>query len=173
MTGGSQCQDETQCYKDSVPFPQGELNKSVSVRKLFKTGVDADVKHCPCSTQGSGAKRMWEASLSSLKSKKVKGSHLVDCQLPSIWEVALGISRDGSCYQTCPVDASESKSLEGLPQNFFSSSCMEKTAEGCARGNTVSEASVREEINSRRECFKIILMNIADDNKKAHLEKVH
>ncbi|PON64550.1 Histone acetyltransferase type B, catalytic subunit [Trema orientale] len=169
---GSQFLDEMQGYTESLPFSRREPNKAVCVRELFKTGVDADGKHCSCSTQGSGAKRIWEASLSSLKSKKVKGSHLVGCQSEPIWDLVLESSRDGSSYQTCPLAASENKSLQGLPPKNFSSSCMEKIAEGCAPCNTTSEACVRKEVNSHRECFKIILMNIADDKKKAHLGKV-
>lgn len=173
LTGASQCQDETQGYRESLPFSRREPNKAFCVRELFKNEVDADGKHCSCSTQGSGAKRIWEASLSSLKSKKIKGSHLVDCPLESIWDIALDIGGGNSCYQTAPLAASENKSSEGLPRKDITSSCTEKVAEGCAPANTTLKACVRRQVHSDRECFKIVLMNIADDNKKAHLEKVH
>ncbi|XP_024025448.1 uncharacterized protein LOC21398602 [Morus notabilis] len=139
----SRCQDEVQGYRDSLPFNIGKSNKFVSVEELYKAGVDADVMRCS-STQGSGAKRVWEASLSSLKSKKVKGSYLVGCQSGSNWSLDSESGRDGSCYHTCPLVASENKSLTGLPPKDPSTS----------------------------KCFKIMLMNIADDTKKEVLTKV-
>lgn len=169
----SRCQDEVQGYRDSLPFNIGKSNKFVSVEELYKPGVDADVMRCSSSTQGSGAKRVWEASLSSLKSKKVKGSYLVGCQSGSNWNLDSESGRDGSCYHTCPLGASENKSLTGLPpKDPSTSSYKENIAETCAQGNILSEVSVGKESHPHTECFKIMLMNIADDTKKEVLTKV-
>lgn len=140
----------------------------VSIAELYKAEVDADIKQCSCSTQRLGAKRVWEASLSSLKSKKVKGSHLVGCQLVS------ESGEDGSSYRTCLLAASENKSLAGLPcKDPPTNSYDENIVESCAQGNIPSEVSVRKEFHPPGECYKIMLMNIADDTKKAALIKVY
>lgn len=140
----------------------------VSIAELYKAEVDADIKQCSCSTQRLGAKRVWEASLSSLKSKKVKGSHLVGCQLVS------ESGEDGSSYRTCLLAASENKSLAGLPcKDPPTNSYDENIVESCAQGNIPSEVSVRKEFHPSGECYKIMLMNIADDTKKAALIKVY
>ncbi|XP_062117920.1 uncharacterized protein LOC133831569 [Humulus lupulus] len=174
LHGNSQWLDETQgCYTESPHFSRRESklsSKLVCVRKLFKTGDNADVNHCSCSTQCSGAKRIWEASLSSLKSKKVKGSHPVGCQLSSVSDLALESSRNDCSYQTCPVAASKNKSLDGLQSNCSTCGC-EHNAKGCAMGKTISEACVGKG-HPHTEGYNIVLMNIADANKKAHLGKV-
>ncbi|KAM6592525.1 hypothetical protein CsatA_000228 [Cannabis sativa] len=176
LRGDSQWQVETRgCYTESPLFSRQEpkvSSKLVCVKKLFKTGDNGDTNHCSCSTQGSGAKRIWEASLSSLKSKKVKGSHPVGCHLSSSSDLALGSSRNDCSYQTCPLAASKGKSLDEPPSNYSTCGRKEDIAEGSTMGKTISEACVVKEVHPNREGYKIILMNIADDSKKAQLGKV-
>lgn len=149
---GGRCQDGSKFNRES----------KIAARSY---NAVSDVKtNCLCSTHGSGAKRVWEASLSSLKSKKVKGGHSVGCNIVS------ESAGDSSCYHTCPSAAPES-SLLGLPHSDPSTR-MGIIAESCARGEIVSEASFKKELMSHKQCFKIMLMNIADDVKKEKLTKV-
>ncbi|KAJ7976715.1 PAX-interacting protein 1 [Quillaja saponaria] len=73
---GLESRDSMHGHKDSSPFAREDNNRMGIVAELSKDGADVDLKHNPYFTQG--AKRVWEASLSSLKSKKVKGTHLID-----------------------------------------------------------------------------------------------
>lgn len=145
--------------------------------ELPETDTDGDSKYFSFSTQGSGAKRrVWEASLSSLKSKKVKGTHLVGCETEPNLDVDVASESDGydPCRQRCTLDITKNKSLAGCPPlDPLASSRNEKNAQSCGPGNIASEASIREDFSSQRQCFKVMLMNIADDTKKAHLTKVY
>ena len=170
---GPWCQDEVQGHRVSIPIATQESNKLDSVAEVSKIAAGDNVKRCSCSTQGSGAKRVWEASLSSLKSKKVKGSHVVGCQSGSNWAIVSETVRDDSCYYTCPSVATENNSLARLPpKDPSTSSYTGRIAESYASGK-ISEAFIRKELPSSRQCFKIMLMDIADDTKKTNLTKVH
>uniref|UniRef100_A0A6N2K004 BRCT domain-containing protein n=1 Tax=Salix viminalis TaxID=40686 RepID=A0A6N2K004_SALVM len=50
--------------------------------------------------------------------------------------------------------------------------CMENKAKEDKSINRTSEVLVSKEFQSKGECFKIMLMNIADNDKKTHLTKV-
>ena len=135
------------------------------------TGVGTDVEaNCSCSAHGA-KKRVWEASLSSLKSKKVKGSHQIGCQLDSNWDIVSGNGKiDNVCFVGCSLGTTRNESLsEVLPRDILSSSYVEKNVEDCG---PLSKDQLSFELQEKGEGFRIMLMNIADDTKKAHLTKV-
>nr|XP_004305700.2 PREDICTED: uncharacterized protein LOC101291854 isoform X1 [Fragaria vesca subsp. vesca] len=141
-----------------------DSNKLVCGAKLSIIEDDGDINNCS-SEQGKVAKRkVWKSSISSLKSKKVKGRH----------HQSESNSIDGSefCLQGCSFVSSKDKSLLADPPRDWDSSCKEKIAEECGAVTMTLETSVQKEFQSQRESFKIMLMNIADDAKKANLKKV-
>uniref|UniRef100_A0A2N9IL67 BRCT domain-containing protein n=1 Tax=Fagus sylvatica TaxID=28930 RepID=A0A2N9IL67_FAGSY len=147
-------------------------NKMAVGEELSKIGAEHNAKHCSCSTKGA-KKRVWEASLSSLKSKKIKGSHSIDCQLDSNFGIALESDGNLSCFDRYSLDTSRNKSLLGVtPQASLSCSCLEKSAEEHRSVNVMPEGPASKELQSNGECFRILLMNIADDAKKTCLTKV-
>ncbi|KAE8098705.1 hypothetical protein FH972_016749 [Carpinus fangiana] len=149
-----------------------DCNKMAGDLELSKKGADPNLKHCSCSTQGA-KRRVWEASLSSLKSKKVKGSHSIDCQIDSNCGLALGSVENGSCFQGCSLETSKNTSLvRDTPRAPWSRNCMEKIVQEHGSVNVMQEALASTDFQSKRECFRIILMNIADDAKRNHLIKV-
>ncbi|XP_016651510.1 PREDICTED: uncharacterized protein LOC103339295 [Prunus mume] len=171
---GSQCRETMQCIRDPVPLIKEDSSKFVSAAEVFTSGVDADVRHCSCSKQVSCAKRkVWEASMSSLKSKKVKGSHQVGCQSESNFSLVSETDGSDSCLRGCSFVSYKDKPLVAdPPRDLLGSSYKEKNAEECGPVNITSETLVRKEFQTQREFFKIMLMNIADDTKKANLTKV-
>ncbi|KAJ0088475.1 hypothetical protein Patl1_32416 [Pistacia atlantica] len=120
LAGFSQGWDLMHSFGDRTTLEKAQRSNMAST--AAKIGADTDAIHCTCSAQ-CAKRRIWEASLSSLKSKKVKGSHHVDCQLDY---------------------------TSGL----------------------VSEGLISKELLSNGECFRIMLMNIAECSKKMHLTKV-
>ena len=106
------------------------------------------MKHCFQSTKS--AKRAWEASISSLKSKRVKGSQLVDCQSDCSWGFMSEADRSNPYFLGV-------HHVGPLKANNF---------EKCI------EAPINKELLSTKQCFRIMLMNIADDTKKTQLTKV-
>ncbi|ESR34458.1 hypothetical protein CICLE_v10006800mg [Citrus x clementina] len=125
-------------------------------------GTDTGAKHCSCS---QGTKRRWEASTSSLKSKKVKGSSCADCHLDSDRSLA---SAGGET-----VGLSGCKPLREItPSNHVTVDCTGNDAKEDRPVCTTSVAFISKEFQSNGKCFRIMLMNIADDSKKVHLTKV-
>ncbi|BBH07257.1 N-acetyltransferase [Prunus dulcis] len=171
---GSQCRETMQCIRDPVHLFREDSSKFVSAAEVFTSGVDADVRHCSCSKQVSCAKRkVWKASMSSLKSKKVKGSHQVGCQSESNFSLVSETDGSDSCLRGCSFVSYKDKPLVAdPPRDLLGSSYKEKNAEECGPVNITSETLVRKEFQTQREFFKIMLMNIADDTKKANLTKV-
>ncbi|KAD5317495.1 hypothetical protein E3N88_17441 [Mikania micrantha] len=106
--------------------------------------IDDDAKHCSCSTSGS-KKRTWEASHTSLKSKKVKGSHLIVCQSDN------GCLSRGNKNNGC-ITISRDKDLVDFTPTLDGPWIMKNAK------NT--------------SCYKIMLMNIVDDAKKSNLTKI-
>lgn len=156
------------CRRDPVALTREDSSKLVSGTKLSNIEVNCDTNHCSFSKQDTVVKRkVWKSSTSSLKSKKVKGSHLGSCQSESNFT-------DGSvfCLQGCSFVSSKDNSLVAAPSRDWASGYKEKIAEECRPVNVTLETSVRKEFQSQRECFNIMLMNIADDAKKANLTKV-
>lgn len=151
-----------------------KCSKMTNGAELEKIEADIDVKCCSCYTQGT--KRVWEASLSSLKSKRVKGSHQTDCETESIMglDSGSGSERTDPCFNKCPLGISKSCSFVGVTStNPLTSHCMEDNAKEGRTINMASEALGSKELPSKRESIRIMLMNIADDAKKMHLTKVY
>lgn len=108
-----------------------------------------------CSQSTKGAKRTWEASLSSLKSKRVKGSQLVDNQSGSSCGFILETDEANPCVVEDLYDPSITDGSEKCVDNYLH-----------------VEAPINMEAPSTKQCFRIMLMNIADDAKKTQLTKV-
>ncbi|KAI9082066.1 hypothetical protein K1719_035991 [Acacia pycnantha] len=140
-----------------------------AVAGLANDGVDAEMEDCSNSTKG--AKRIWEASLSSLKSKRVKGSHLIDGRSESSWGFVSEVDRTNSCFVGCSWGVSSGRRSMGLPCDD-SLIVQEKNSQKLKGDYLQLEAKVNNEQLSTKQCFRIMLMNIADDAKKTHLTKV-
>ncbi|GKC20838.1 acyl-CoA N-acyltransferase [Tanacetum coccineum] len=115
--------------------------------------TDGDARQCSCSTSG-GKKRTWEASKTSLKSKKVKGSHMIACQSDS------GCASRMNTTNNCCMDVSLTDVCKDKSSTYFT-----PAFEGYLSNNCVDKT---QEING----YKIMLMNIADDAKKSNLTKI-
>ncbi|CAK8543150.1 unnamed protein product [Lathyrus sativus] len=111
-----------------------------------------------CSQSTKVEKRAWEASLSSLKSKRVKGSQLVDCGSDYSWGFVSEADRANPCY----VEASHG----------HGNTLITKKSEKCIGDHMHFEAPINLKSPSTKQCFKIMLMNINDDAKKTQLAKV-
>lgn len=109
-----------------------------------------------CSQSTKVEKRAWEASLSSLKSKRVKGSQLVDCRTDSSWGFVSEADRANPCY----VEASHGDTL------------ITKKSEKCIGDHMHFETPINLKLPSTQQCFRIMLMNMNDDAKKTQLAKV-
>ncbi|KAL3534464.1 hypothetical protein ACH5RR_002925 [Cinchona calisaya] len=144
-----------------------ECNNKANKSELGKSGDDADVKTCSCSSQGT-KKRIWEASLTSLNSKKVKGGHMVDCQSNPKNFPSSGNERN------CCSNASSFLYGNKLMVNgdALTNSCLGKNYEECRAVNEISEDRGSVQLPSTDICFRIMLMNIADDKKKSSLHKI-
>ncbi|KAM2242216.1 hypothetical protein ACFX1S_009200 [Malus domestica] len=167
--------EKLQHYRDSVPLTRVDSSMLGSGAELSNIGTDADETHLHGSKQPSCAKRKawWEASTSSLKSKKVKGCHLVGFQSESNCSLVPETDGSDSCLKGCSLVSSKCKSLVAdHPRDLLASSHKENIAEECGPINITSETLVRKEFQSQPEFFKIMLMNIADNRKKANLTKV-
>ncbi|KAL6336906.1 hypothetical protein AAG906_036220 [Vitis piasezkii] len=140
--------------RDLVPFEEVDCNNMTNDVRL--TGVGTDVEaNCSCSAHGA-KKRVWEASLSSLKFQ------LGYC---------FGNGKiDNVCFVGCSLGTTRNESLsEVLPRDILSSSYVEKNVEDC---RPLSKDQLSFELQEKGEGFRIMLMNIADDTKKAHLTKI-
>ncbi|XP_011075377.1 uncharacterized protein LOC105159868 [Sesamum indicum] len=127
-------------------------------------GNDYDEGDCSCSVQGT-KKRMWEASCTSLKSKKVKGSYSNDCQLASRCPVWTSDRIIVNCPdRNCCLTRNE-PSPAALLTNPGSNSMHDKNEESRA-GNIANEES------GYPKGYRVMLMNIADNDKKSRLTKI-
>nr|TKS09901.1 uncharacterized protein D5086_0000090020 [Populus alba] len=157
---------------DLAPSERGECSKMTTAAELAKTRADADVK-CNYSYIQGTKRRAWEASLSSLKTKKVKGSHQTDYESDS------GCGSDSErfttnpCFRGCSLGISKNNSFgKATSMDPLTRNCMENNVKEDKSSNRTSEVLVSKEFQSKGECFRIMLMNIADDDKKTHLTKV-
>ncbi|KAL2464629.1 N-acetyltransferase [Forsythia ovata] len=139
---------------------------------LIKSGSEVGLERCSCSELGT-KKRLWEASHTSLKSKKVKGAHVIDCRLGSDDSVPGRAGRNDCCFRDNSYSAiSRSKiSTDVSPNNLLTNSSFEENNDGKACNVTV-EGFGAQEVLSSGQSFRIMLMNIADDNKKSNLTKI-
>ncbi|XP_073114005.1 uncharacterized protein [Elaeis guineensis] len=102
---------------------------------------------------GQGVKRqIWEATLSSLKSKRIRGGHLIGCCQES--------NQDIVC-ESCSLGNS---GCEQSVRAFLKDSICH------AEGNRVGD--INDDLLLKGNCPTVMFMNIADDAKKACLTKI-
>ncbi|KAK6244237.1 hypothetical protein QUC31_010646 [Theobroma cacao] len=162
----------------SFSYPLKLYEKSQSSApdiSLGQKAANVAAKQCSCSSQGA-KRKVWEASLSSLKTKKVKGTHEIDshqngCQLDSNRRIIADSDRYGSWLDRCSVSTDKSL-VEVTPGVSLINNFMESEAQEGRPNCMTPEALATKELQSNRDCFRIMLMNIADDTKKTHLTKV-
>ncbi|KAK1366068.1 microcephalin [Heracleum sosnowskyi] len=154
---------DTGC-SDIVPLEDLNCADIATALELNQTEADADGKHCSCSAPGSGVKkrRVWDASHTSLNSKKVKGGHLNSCELDS-----RDCLMDGSSLAT-----SGNKSLANVANKSPLSHTCSEGKDDNEINNFALQNQSKEESLSRQKCYKIMLMNIADNAKQSHLTKI-
>ncbi|KAF5802303.1 putative transcription regulator GNAT family [Helianthus annuus] len=104
-------------------------------------------KRCSCSSSGA-KKRTWEASHTSLKSKKVKGGHLIVCQSDS----GCVSKSNERCMDVSPITISMNKGLADITPTL---------------GGPLSNDNTQ-----KTSCYNIMLMNIVDDAKISNLTKI-
>ena len=163
----------------SFCFPLKPCQKSQSSaadRSIGQNGANIAAKQCSCSSQGV-KRKVWEASSSSLKSKKVKGTHQIDshrngCQLDSNWHIIPDSDRNNSRLDGCSFVSTDKSLGEVTPGVSLVNNCKGNEAQEGRPSCMTPEALTTKELQSNRECFRIMLMNIADDTKKTHLIKV-
>ncbi|XVE61075.1 hypothetical protein DITRI_Ditri06bG0010700 [Diplodiscus trichospermus] len=147
--------------------PSQKSQSSAAAQSVGQNRANVAAKQCSCSSQGT-KRKVWEASSSSLKTKRVKGAHQIDnhqngCQLDSNWHIILDSERNDS-----RLDSADKSLVEVTPGVSLVNNCMGSERPSCM----MPEALTTNELQSNRECFRIVLMNIADDAKKTYLIKV-
>ncbi|KAI3867878.1 hypothetical protein MKW92_046551 [Papaver armeniacum] len=140
-----------------------ESNREIDLVRLAE---NADKKHCSCSGQGV-KRRAWEASLSSLKSKKVKGGHCSDCHVDFTCDLSLECDR-ANISGSLGSSGDKSCSLKTLP--MLNSCQVIHDAESRLANILIDEGRGHELLTG--ECHRVMLMNIADDVKKSFLTKI-
>lgn len=169
MLTDPQNQDAVHDSNGPVSFAEIENNTTASIAELSNTIGNLDETHCSCSKQS--AKRVWEASLSSLKSKKVKGVNLDHFHSDSNKNLVPKSNGYNACSQACSLANSKHEILSSIypkkPTNKY-------TQNFCQEFGSVNVASedLNCEENTLGKSFKIMLMNIADEAKKTQLMKV-
>ncbi|RWW62097.1 hypothetical protein BHE74_00030794, partial [Ensete ventricosum] len=117
---------------------------------------DADVKDN--SSQQTLKRPIWEASLSSLKSKRVRGAHLIGC--------CQNLNQSLSC-DNCFLQSSRHKDTANLlPDHSTTPSCFGIHDAGQRSGD------LSDHLVSKENCPRIMFMDIADDVKKTWLTKI-
>ncbi|XP_022924960.1 uncharacterized protein LOC111432350 isoform X1 [Cucurbita moschata] len=167
----SQNQDVVPDCNGPVSFAEVENSKTASIAELTKNIGNLDEIQCSCSTQR--AKRGWEASLSSLKSKKVKGVHLQHSHPDSNRSFVPESNGSDTCSQACSLANSKHEILASLPpKNLSTSKYTQNFCEEFGSVKVASEDLVCKGLHTRGKSFRIMLMNIADEAKKTQLVKV-
>ncbi|KAK6941760.1 GNAT domain, partial [Dillenia turbinata] len=153
--------DFRQTRKDQVPFEGTVCSNTATETRLPESS--ASVMHCACSDQGA-KRKVWEASWSSLKSKKVKGGHLVECTLDCN---SNGVS-EGDRKYACLTKAHPSSEEDGTSMNCY----VDMNSQKCMQLDITLKDQNTEEDLLKDQCYGIMLMNIADDSKKMQLTKI-
>ncbi|KAL0383492.1 UNVERIFIED_CONTAM: hypothetical protein Scaly_0636500 [Sesamum calycinum] len=141
-----------------------------SASGIREGGNEYDDGDCSCSVQGT-KKRMWEASCTSLKSKKVKGTYSNDCQLASCCPVWTSDRRIVNCPDRNGCLTGNEISPDALLTNSGSNSMYDKNEE-CRAGNITNAKSGYPKITSMAKGYRVMLMNMADNDKKSCLTKI-
>ncbi|XAR68461.1 hypothetical protein NMG60_11003576 [Bertholletia excelsa] len=141
--------------------------------EVTKNREGADVKICSDSSLGV-RKRAWEASYTSLKSKKVKGCHQIECGLDSRDFVSESVEKDGSYFHgSTPGIPGTISLVDVTPRDPLNGGYLEKMREESPLVNNIlSEEFGSKKLLPRGESLRIMLMNIADDVKKSSLTKI-
>ncbi|KAK2975284.1 hypothetical protein RJ640_001133, partial [Escallonia rubra] len=119
---------------------------------LSQMEADGDVKHCTCSAL-CAKKRIWEASHTSLKSKKVKGGHQIDCQF-GYGNASRSDRTHDYCLDGSTLDTSRNISLLDITST-----------------NPMANNHLEKDVLEDRNCLRVMMMNISDDAKKSSLTK--
>lgn len=117
--------------------------------ELAENEYDTDDR---CSLGQRMKRQSWEATLSSLKSKRIRGGHLIGCCQESNQDIA------------CDSCSFGNSGCERAVRAFLKDSICH------AEGNRVGD--VNDDLVLKGNCLTIMFMNIADDAKKACLTKV-
>ncbi|KAL3637196.1 hypothetical protein CASFOL_019495 [Castilleja foliolosa] len=128
-----------QSSQDAGLLPVALCCSVANASEIREAGIEDHEDDCSWSVQGT--KRAWEASCTSLKSKKVKGTHSSDCHLGS-HSPALSNSMNGKNKECTTISLSD------------------------------EDVYICPEFPYTAKCNKIMLMNIADDEKKSRLTKI-
>lgn len=141
----------------------GDSNENVVAAVNTKNNCDNDWKEYSCSGQRI-KRRVWEASWSSLKSKKVKGSHDIDFNLGSDWDhISENTEENDGVLGDCCVGVSKDWSSLEVTRLHDPPHLAEKR-----EGTFI----FTDEMPPRGIQPVIMLMNIADNSKKTCLVKV-
>ncbi|CAH2058532.1 unnamed protein product [Thlaspi arvense] len=124
------------------------------------TTADNETK---CSTPG--LKRSWEASLSSLQSKRIRANRDNDSEI-AIEDLAISTARE----QNQSKDASSSQ--VGLTKNPLPKTCKRNNGEQCRTVTGMSDSLIDMEAPPNGQNYRILLMDIGDENKRAWLTEV-
>ncbi|KAK6149101.1 hypothetical protein DH2020_016626 [Rehmannia glutinosa] len=158
--------------QDVDPLPVAIYCSVANASGIREGGGEDHEDNCSCSVQGT-KKRTWEASCTSLKSKKVKGTHSNACQLGSHCPVWTSDGRIVNCHDRNDLLTNENKFMpDALLTNSGSNSMYEKNEERRTVSIRNEDFYVCPEIPSTAKCNRIMLMNIADDEKKSRLTKI-
>ncbi|XP_031736278.1 uncharacterized protein LOC116406184 [Cucumis sativus] len=161
-------QDAVHDSNGPVSFAEIENNTTASIVELSNTLGNLDETHCSCSKHS--AKRVWEASLSSLKSKKVKGVNLDHFHSHSNKNLDPESDVYDTCSQGCSLANSKHEILSSIYPKNPTNQCTQNFCQEFGSVNVASE-DLNSEENTLGKPFKIMLMNIADETKKTQLMK--
>lgn len=146
--------------QDLALLPVAKYSSMTNASGKREVGSLDDEDNYSCSVNGT-KKRTWEATRTSLKSKKVKGTQSNDCELGSHCSVWTGDERivnnlDSNCLLTRGNQILQKYELN----------------EGCRARSIRNEDYGGAEISCTTQRCRVMLMNIADDVKKLLLAKV-
>ncbi|KAK9154757.1 hypothetical protein Sjap_002237 [Stephania japonica] len=146
-------------------------NETNSVLEVTENRDDADGKGSYLSKRGV-KRRVWEASCSALKSKKVKGGLQIDCPRDS--DCDKHDEENDSGFNNCSFSTSKDHfSMEACAKDSLQGPCLQMYEKGTGQVQIISnEEHAQGKILTKEESHRIMLMNIADDAKKAFLTKV-
>jgi hypothetical protein len=151
---GFDSQNPKNCCNDTVASARANDDGQANGADCSQDENYANVANCSQSTKAP--KRAWEASSSSLKSKRVRGSQIADCHSDSSWGFVSEADRTNPCSSEAP----------------HYNTAITKNSTKCIGDHMHVEAPISLKLPSTKQCFRIMLMNITDDAKKTQLAKV-
>ncbi|PKA66994.1 Histone acetyltransferase GCN5 [Apostasia shenzhenica] len=141
---------------------------TLMVANLKMSIVASDTNEMLCYSMLGGKGRVWEASFSSLKSKRVKGSHLSGDFSSLNEDLDLGyVEGNDACFDEWSKDASKWHGLlKEVPQPISHFDCLRDQSDG----KTSAQENADQIVGGNYPT--ILLMNIADDDKREKLMKI-